>query len=177
MDFGPQGLDGYEDEEDDDLEFIQAQDMNRRLKEMLRQAEVDQLSRRSGQSSSRSSSWSPAAAAAAAVQPPRVPARSGGSVRGYYGQESLPPRPSVQSSSEINRRRQAEKVVQENQRIISRITEQSGFKSGAASRASSSRRSSDRSLPPGWTRGVGGRAMPPPKQRWGKSYDAGEWNS
>jgi len=33
-------------------------------------------------------------------------------------------------------------------------------------------------LPPGWTRGLGGRMLPPPELRWGSSkYDAGEWNS
>lgn len=33
-------------------------------------------------------------------------------------------------------------------------------------------------LPKGWTRGLGGRMLPPPELRWGSTkYDAGDWNS
>ncbi|CAD7935809.1 unnamed protein product [Amoebophrya sp. A25] len=34
-------------------------------------------------------------------------------------------------------------------------------------------------IPKGWTRGIGGQLLPPPKMRWGaqKQYDAGAWQS
>eukprot|EP00928_Gymnodinium_smaydae_P005476 TRINITY_DN11862_c0_g1_i1.p1 TRINITY_DN11862_c0_g1~~TRINITY_DN11862_c0_g1_i1.p1 ORF type:complete len:226 (+),score=56.30 TRINITY_DN11862_c0_g1_i1:63-740(+) len=81
---------------------------------------------------------------------------------------------SRESSQSINRRRFQERLRQENAGIASRLDRASSCdrvpklqQQGGASK-----------LPAGWTRGVGGRAMPPPKLRWGQgpSYDAGSWN-
>lgn len=75
------------------------------------------------------------------------------------------------SSHGINRMKFEQKIAEENAGIAQRILAQD--KSGR-----SKPRGQDPRLPAGWTRGVGGRLLPPVKQRWGtKKFDAGEWNS
>lgn len=87
----------------------------------------------------------------------------------------LPPvsqRPGQQESSQsINRRKFAEKVQRENATIVARIEQPHRSKSWAPPRMVG-----EAELPKGWSRGIGGRAMPPPKLRWGAKpkYDAGE---
>jgi len=78
-----------------------------------------------------------------------------------------------ESSQSINRRRMQEKVLNENARLVTRIEQP-----GRTRSLGSSRQVGDSALPPGWTRGIGGRAMPPPKLRWGSKpkFDAGAWN-
>lgn len=88
----------------------------------------------------------------------------------------LPPlnlRPGGQESSQaINRRKFAEKVQRENASLVSRIEQPGRTRSLGPPRAVG-----ESKLPPGWTRGIGGRAMPPPKLRWGTKpkFDAGDW--
>lgn len=77
-----------------------------------------------------------------------------------------------ESSQSINRRKFAEKVQRENASLVTRIEQPSRVRSlGPAQGAGEAR------LPKGWTRGIGGRAMPPPKLRWGTKpkFDAGDW--
>lgn len=79
-----------------------------------------------------------------------------------------------ESSNQINRRRMAEKVQRENAGLLSRIEQPGRARSWGPSTVA--RKAGESELPKGWTRGIGGRAMPPPKMRWGTSpkYDAGE---
>lgn len=77
--------------------------------------------------------------------------------------------PVMQNSNAINRRKKESQIAQENMGIAARIV---------GTRATRPK-GQDQKLPPGWTRGIGGRLLPPPKQRWGQgaSYDAGDWVS
>lgn len=79
-----------------------------------------------------------------------------------------------ESSVSINRRKFDEKVQRENASLVARIERPS-----RASSCGPPRKVGDPELPKGWTRGIGGRAMPPPKLRWGsgRKYDAGDWAS
>lgn len=84
--------------------------------------------------------------------------------------------PVMESSHAINRRKAEERIAQENMGIAARIV---GCSGSATTRGASRPKGQDPKLPSGWTRGIGGRLLPPPKQRWGAkpSYDAGDWNS
>lgn len=75
-----------------------------------------------------------------------------------------------ESSVSINRRVRAQSIERENLGIAHRLQERARS-SGPVDRSAEAR------LPPGWTRGVGGRPMPPPRLRWGPKHDAGDWNS
>lgn len=87
---------------------------------------------------------------------------------------ALPRTDQQESSQSINRRKFAEKVQRENAHLVSRIEQPARAKSWGPPR-----RIGESELPRGWTRGIGGRAMPPPKMRWGAApkYDAGDWAS
>lgn len=82
--------------------------------------------------------------------------------------------PTMESSHAINRRKRENQIAQENMGIAARIVAKAGNNARPARP-----RGQDQKLPPGWTRGIGGRLLPPPKQRWGQgpSFDAGDWVS
>merc|ERR1711920_388311 len=79
-----------------------------------------------------------------------------------------------ESSQAINRRKFHQKTQRENAGLLSRIENAGRSKSWGPTRSVG-----DPQMPKGWTRGIGGRMMPPPKLRWGANpkYDAGEWAS
>lgn len=79
-----------------------------------------------------------------------------------------------ESSHSINRRRLDQQIQRENAGIAMRISERRLVSCGPGPK-----KAGDQAVPAGWTRGVGGRLMPPPRLRWGErpSYNAGEWNS
>merc|ERR1719356_1744499 len=74
-----------------------------------------------------------------------------------------------ESSYGINRKKFVQKTQHENMGIAIRLERARSCGQGPQQKA----------VPAGWTRGVGGRLMPPPKMRWGEGpkYDAGAWNS
>lgn len=77
-----------------------------------------------------------------------------------------------ETSRSVNRRVEARRVDSENLKIADRL-ESIRIKSQCPARKGRD----TKEVPPGWTRGVGGRLLPPPKLRWGKRYDAGDWTS
>jgi hypothetical protein len=79
-----------------------------------------------------------------------------------------------ESSQAINRRRFHQKTQRENASLLNRIETAGRSKSWGPTR-----KVGDPEMPKGWTRGIGGRMMPPPKLRWGAApkYDAGDWAS
>eukprot|EP00931_Biecheleriopsis_adriatica_P116175 TRINITY_DN91853_c0_g1_i1.p1 TRINITY_DN91853_c0_g1~~TRINITY_DN91853_c0_g1_i1.p1 ORF type:complete len:176 (+),score=24.98 TRINITY_DN91853_c0_g1_i1:63-590(+) len=161
----------YEDDDPlDDVSYEEALELNRRLREML--ADQSQRVSPAGAQDSRQRGRSMAASTCS---------RFGGGTRaissGYAQQAMGSTRPGVSSHS-INRRRFQERVQKENAGIASRLVAQASGRGSVDSPRRPKPRGQDRSLPPGWTRGVGGRKLPPPKQRWSsRTYDAGEWNS
>lgn len=84
---------------------------------------------------------------------------------------TVPPR-FRETSRSVNQRHEARRVDSENLKMADRLE---NIRVKSTCPAKKSRDLKD--IPPGWTRGVGGRLLPPPKLRWGKKYDAGEWLS
>ncbi|CAD7972336.1 unnamed protein product [Amoebophrya sp. A120] len=126
--------------------------------------------------------------------------RSGITAGGGKGSTSRGVPPSLQapkmSSVAINRQREEQRVHQENVKIVERLERARGLQGNAnrtrggapsqqqqltsgAGVSSTGSAVKHKKLPPGWTRGVGGQMLPPPKQRWGtkQKYDAGDWQS
>eukprot|EP00397_Hematodinium_sp_SG-2012_P054325 GEMP01065418.1.p1 GENE.GEMP01065418.1~~GEMP01065418.1.p1 ORF type:complete len:172 (+),score=32.75 GEMP01065418.1:118-633(+) len=77
--------------------------------------------------------------------------------------------PKRETSQTVNRRQEARRVDSENLKLADRLENVRGSKIMCQKRG--------QDIPSGWTRGVGGRLLPPPKLRWGKRYDAGDWTS
>jgi hypothetical protein len=75
-------------------------------------------------------------------------------------------------SCAVNRQRETSRIERENVKLAQRLAKPTRHEL-APPRPPKGRSGS---VPVGWSRGVGGRLLPPPKQRWGKqpSYDAGE---
>jgi len=170
-----------EEEEQNSEEYEQALEMNRRLKAMLaQQAEAQpslashgrshsQIDAQSGPANYGRSSTSSSQRSRSLADPRvQMTVNQRSAARSSYGQSALAPRARVsESSNTINRRRFNEKVAQENQGIACRLSS-----TGDRLRP----RGQDHSMPPGYSRGVGGRVLPPPKLRWGsKKFDAGDW--
>lgn len=100
---------------------------------------------------------------------------------------------SRQSSFAINKQREERRVHQENLKLVERLEKARGTPGAEGARASANGKANltggssaggarattrKSGIPPGWTRGIGGQLMPPPKLRWGnQKYDAGDWNS
>jgi hypothetical protein len=80
-------------------------------------------------------------------------------------------------SCAVNRQREGSRIARENQRLAHRLAKPTRValapNAKPKPKASAARTGS---VPTGWSRGVGGRLLPPPKQRWGNrpTYDAGE---
>merc|ERR1719263_729915 len=145
----------------DDSTFEEALEMNRKLKAMLAQAQCPearvprrsashgpQLPRRDSGPSTARTSRSDFRGCRREGYPPRMGATSD------YCQDKVAPRHATDNSHKINRRRDQERIAQENQGIANRLV--------AAQQDSHGKmrpRGQDRSLPPGWTRGVGGRML------------------
>jgi hypothetical protein len=72
----------------------------------------------------------------------------------------------------VNRQRETSRIERENVKLAQRLAKPTR-KELAPPRPPKGRSGS---VPLGWSRGVGGRLLPPPKQRWGTqpAYDAGE---
>lgn len=76
-------------------------------------------------------------------------------------------------SCAVNRQRETSRIERENVKLAARLAKPTRHEL-APPRPKAKARSG--SVPLGWSRGVGGRLLPPPKQRWGTqpTYDAGE---
>jgi hypothetical protein len=76
-------------------------------------------------------------------------------------------------SCAVNRQREGSRIARENQRLAQRLAKPTRV---ALAPNAPKQKPRSGSVPTGWSRGVGGRLLPPPKQRWGNrpTYDAGE---
>ncbi|CAE8732993.1 unnamed protein product [Polarella glacialis] len=149
----------YEQEGMENLNFEEAMETNRQLKQMLLLAQ-QKANEASCNASRRSGSWAPS----------RSEGRERQATSDYSQQAMASSRESNESSQAINRKRFAQRVAKENAGIATRLSQPGARRIRG--------KGEDQSLPPGWSRGLGGRMMPPPSQRWtSKPFDAGDWNS
>jgi len=80
-----------------------------------------------------------------------------------------------ESSQSVNRRSEAQRVAHENMKMVGRLD---NIRCGKNSHGIVNKVGVHKNdnVPIGWTRGIGGRLLPPTKLRWKNSqYDAGDW--
>lgn len=168
-------IDGVYDEggEIDDAEFNEALELNKKLRSLLSQgnlattATVATAGRAGPKAGGSKRKTSQALARERAIDEgnQRLLSNMQNASSCVPRSNTVPPRGSRESSHGVNRRMEASRVDSENLKMADRLENVRG---GMAV-------GKKKDIPVGWTRGIGGRLLPPPKQRWGKKYDAGEW--
>jgi len=89
---------------------------------------------------------------------------------------TVPPR-IKESSRSVNRRTEAQRVEHENMKMVGRLENIHSGNSKQGTAKVPRGQLKDKNVPIGWTRGIGGRLLPPTKMRWKNSqYDAGDWH-
>jgi len=89
----------------------------------------------------------------------------------------MPPPGPCETHVTVKRRFEARRVDIENRNLASRLADIK-IKNRRSCMAHASRKQEQREeseRPPGWRRGIGGRALPPASVRWKRAFDAGDW--